>query len=728
MKRRHSSFDHGQILEHTERSKGGNKELTTTRKHTASSYSSPTEIVSPRSVILRTDTNQYGDAMKGRYERKPRHKTKVDKYDLKTTSTARNKDKAEIHKTRSRKRRKKSGLVLNNEFQAPNAAQDRLTLKANGGLGMFQNGKASSSIQRRGVPDLSFSEMKFLSERREQQTDLKDGRPSKSKKKDKGLPQHISSYFARPLLPKPDPRLKTDSTFSGHSPGNVSAASCTNSPPSKQPVTEFPRPLPSHGLRRHPDTRNDGEMHVAQEHWFSEEQPDVQLCKPRSTAAPNHSKADSAISYYTWSVMPSRWSRSPRDAPKASRGSAAYLGDRLIGSSNNERVHNDSGKQNAARDDEMPSHSTNESSLSQMSLDQYTKCMLLGSNNDLWNRFPSQPSSAEFYTLSDLKHLAHLEKLEADHRKSNTFQEEHRQFRLPLPHESSLGLSEIEAHDLPTLRAQRTSYKSSRDRSNVDPISSIAEAFVPVVDGRTTNRSDQEVRESHRSDDPSRLSHVRLGLASSIETLTLAEPMASFQRPTYPSFESNHYDATSGETSSASLDLSALQKHRCNAMPESRIYHHSPLDTAQQIIHDIEQEERLASWNGRGTDGIVDDKVDVAIAALDEQSMFDEDFNAHNNYDAILAGPHDPVSQLGTDMAPLEEILDEEAGAEHHDRDLLAGPENGGRQLYRPDRKGLAIGLRSERQNLDGCNAVDVSVRRDGEPSFTDFWRPHILY
>lgn len=64
-----------------------------------------------------------------------------------------------------RKRRKRSGPELNDHFEAPNIHTQRLTLKPRIGPGLFNKGRASAQVDRRGLPDLTFSEMKFLSKK-----------------------------------------------------------------------------------------------------------------------------------------------------------------------------------------------------------------------------------------------------------------------------------------------------------------------------------------------------------------------------------------------------------------------------------------------------------------------------------------------------------------------------------------------------------------------------------
>ena len=73
-----------------------------------------------------------------RYEKRPRRKTKEDKYDLKQdgkqpTRSRKKKDKKDCVGTKQDKKRKckeRSGDALMHTFSAPNVAQDRLTVSA----------------------------------------------------------------------------------------------------------------------------------------------------------------------------------------------------------------------------------------------------------------------------------------------------------------------------------------------------------------------------------------------------------------------------------------------------------------------------------------------------------------------------------------------------------------------------------------------------------------------
>ncbi|CAI6280190.1 unnamed protein product [Periconia digitata] len=105
------------------------------------------------------------------YKRQPRRKTRVERYE----TTSKDKKKRGVHDPHRRhgesstsKRRAKRKRVdkdhsdMVQSFHASNVSTDRLTLKPRGKLGLFSMGRASSPVKGRGLPDLVFSEMKFL--------------------------------------------------------------------------------------------------------------------------------------------------------------------------------------------------------------------------------------------------------------------------------------------------------------------------------------------------------------------------------------------------------------------------------------------------------------------------------------------------------------------------------------------------------------------------------------
>ncbi|KAL8862802.1 MAG: hypothetical protein Q9178_000744 [Gyalolechia marmorata] len=137
------------------------------------------------------------------YERSSRHKTREDHYDLpkdkKRDNTKEAKPKAHDKPKKKRKGVEKSGGALMQKFSAKNIDTDRLTLKTRVPVGLFGKGRASSPVRRKGLPDLSFSEVNFLSHRRRNQEEDVRSRPrSKRRKEDKAADAEaeFSRFFA----------------------------------------------------------------------------------------------------------------------------------------------------------------------------------------------------------------------------------------------------------------------------------------------------------------------------------------------------------------------------------------------------------------------------------------------------------------------------------------------------------------------------------------------------
>ncbi|KIW92013.1 uncharacterized protein Z519_06995 [Cladophialophora bantiana CBS 173.52] len=159
------------------------------------------------------------------YARKLRHKTKPDRYQYKDASKKPPKNRALKGRIK-----KKSATLLNHEFQAPNVAIERLTLNSNSGPGFLAKGKSSTDVGKRGLPDLTFSEMAFLKRKRrddharfgkvKQQNQRKKGRKSPN--------QEISEFFSPPT----GWRREGKCLRNPHS--TDSYVSCSVSPPQKR--------------------------------------------------------------------------------------------------------------------------------------------------------------------------------------------------------------------------------------------------------------------------------------------------------------------------------------------------------------------------------------------------------------------------------------------------------------------------------------------------------------
>ncbi|KAA8570296.1 hypothetical protein EYC84_002603 [Monilinia fructicola] len=134
------------------------EDVTRSHKHRKNVPSTTTSGASRSSVV---------QSKRETFEKKARHKTREDRYDMKKRIT-----KAEATEKPIKRRREKRGdrkkaarrasEELMNNFASNKIGQDRLTARPSNGPGIFQNGRASSPPRRRGLPDLAFSEMEFL--------------------------------------------------------------------------------------------------------------------------------------------------------------------------------------------------------------------------------------------------------------------------------------------------------------------------------------------------------------------------------------------------------------------------------------------------------------------------------------------------------------------------------------------------------------------------------------
>ncbi|EUC36682.1 hypothetical protein COCCADRAFT_2333 [Bipolaris zeicola 26-R-13] len=130
------------------------------------------------------------------YARKPRRKTRPERYEPNKPEHAgrNNSSKKARHKSRRRKV-EKSGQVVRN-FKAKNVSGDRLTLKPPE-LGLFNKGRTSIAVRGRGLPDLVFSEMKFLHKHEEPKPPPQPDVPRKKRKIDHTHTKdgEISTFF-----------------------------------------------------------------------------------------------------------------------------------------------------------------------------------------------------------------------------------------------------------------------------------------------------------------------------------------------------------------------------------------------------------------------------------------------------------------------------------------------------------------------------------------------------
>lgn len=342
-----------------------------------------------------------------KYERRPRHKTRPDKYELKVHKTALEK----THITSMRKRRKKSGPALSNDFKALNVQQDRLILKPNTGPGIFHRGKASAPVERRGLPDLTFSGMKFLTKRRDTNDAQKQGAKdvqSPKKKSSRGTVKEISDSFSRPQvhdLALQHPRAKASSQRKILTKHSLS------------PTKSYPAGL---GARKPLSTISSNEIGARA---FLTNSPDVAArpegCVPdhhvptlrryypaKSEYSMKRNKPNHMTSSNAWSITPS-----------SSRGSLPASLDVLSGAPQfvaREPTYELRPRSPTRKDlPEITRKSSDQGSISDRSLEHYTKHVLLGKDKQgIWDCVPRGAGQDSHYTLQDLKHLARLSELD----------------------------------------------------------------------------------------------------------------------------------------------------------------------------------------------------------------------------------------------------------------------------------------------------------------------------
>ncbi|TQS36368.1 hypothetical protein Golomagni_03186 [Golovinomyces magnicellulatus] len=142
------------------------------------------------------------------FEKRKRHKTSEGRYDTEKKRKNRNNsnfnNSKRVKSTRWQSQKKVPGDIIR-KFRSKKIGQSRITLQMSYSRGLFKNGRASSHVGRRGIPDLSFSEMEFLrNSNRTIQADTKSS-PVKTKYINKNTSESIEkddeiSVFFRPSI------------------------------------------------------------------------------------------------------------------------------------------------------------------------------------------------------------------------------------------------------------------------------------------------------------------------------------------------------------------------------------------------------------------------------------------------------------------------------------------------------------------------------------------------
>lgn len=233
----------------------------TKRKHTRSESPQPQlPIVVSSDRDTNSTTSSSSSSSSQTYKRRPRHKTREDRYEYKGSKNHdgkihnSRKTKTEITRHKKQKRRVKKDVIDN--FMASNVLSNRLSL--NKPAGMFRRGKASFPATRPGVPDLKFSERAFLNlnlvsglgrddeGRQRESTDAR--RAERRDKKQKKQDAKMSEYFRQPPLAQDRTPPAQAATGTGNRP-NILQTPCPRRPVSpelgSEPLMNVPLPGPA---------------------------------------------------------------------------------------------------------------------------------------------------------------------------------------------------------------------------------------------------------------------------------------------------------------------------------------------------------------------------------------------------------------------------------------------------------------------------------------------------
>ncbi|KAI8624641.1 hypothetical protein F5Y19DRAFT_306358 [Xylariaceae sp. FL1651] len=160
------------------------------------------------------------------FEKQPRHKTKVDKYDMKKLESHKrrkkplNQNEHELTKTKLRKRKQMAtGKNVMKDFTSEAVLKDRITVQPTLRPGLFDNKRVPT---KQPVTDLSFSEMQFL--KKKKRVELNSKSLSKSRLRERQREgrelEQVSSFFLPAGAEKDSRKAKRDSSGRTEEPGN----------------------------------------------------------------------------------------------------------------------------------------------------------------------------------------------------------------------------------------------------------------------------------------------------------------------------------------------------------------------------------------------------------------------------------------------------------------------------------------------------------------------------
>ncbi|KAK8162759.1 hypothetical protein BKA80DRAFT_310244 [Phyllosticta citrichinensis] len=187
------------------------------------------------------------------YTRRPRRRTRPEIYepklggDREKTKQRRKREKEKSGKKGSKpkprpKAAKDKPPHHAHAFQAQNVPTERLTMKPNRSIGLFKKGRASTPVKGRGLPDLVFSEMRFLQKQDDTRERTQEETRNKRKRKDptRVQGQEISAYFGAKRPPLADKDQNVQRKPSEHR--SRSTSLCQRSPSRTSTRFESARP------------------------------------------------------------------------------------------------------------------------------------------------------------------------------------------------------------------------------------------------------------------------------------------------------------------------------------------------------------------------------------------------------------------------------------------------------------------------------------------------------
>lgn len=333
-----------------------------------------------------------------KYARRSRHKTKANRYEYKGDVADKSPVRRAMRRKHRRSSRKKTGDTLNQDFKAPNIEQERLTLRANTSGGIFGKGKASALLQTRGLPDLTFSEMTFLTKKRQPKHVRLDQHESKKPAKKQERSKEISDFFARPPIEAAIPRRTSSEGYHRHL--LMNRVERSRSPVHSSSAKLTCRREASLGSRTLTPRRTEQSNRVSRPDQHSVTNEARSAEKGKAHGIPTVEAAmlpdQESTSYYSWSAT-------------KSRPSTAHNRDESPRLASHETAAPPSAQQLILK-------RPRQSPATNSSLDRYTKHLLLTGDHDFLQQSHREPAERKIFSLDDLKGLAEIAEIEDKYR------------------------------------------------------------------------------------------------------------------------------------------------------------------------------------------------------------------------------------------------------------------------------------------------------------------------